>query len=240
MNAPSKAAKPSGTITIHGREYQTVAYRVHQFRETHPNWALTTAVMARDPDCVVVQAAIADDSGRVLATGHAEEYRKASQINRTSALENAETSAIGRALAALGFGGTEFATANEVANAIHQQANPPADTNGNGHKVLMAEARDAPFPQGPCKNKTELKAKGRELWADVLACDDKDALDALLVSHKPLVDQLKEGLPQWWGGGTRDGEAYEGLGQVIEKLERDFGGIMEAGTDWRGNVVRAG
>jgi hypothetical protein len=110
----------------------------------------------------------------------------------------------------------------------------------NGHQARQAEARDAPFPQGPCKNKTELKAKGRDLWADVMACEDKSALDALLISHKPLIDQLKEGLPQWWGGGTKDGEPYEGLGQVIERLERDFDGIMEAGTDWRGNPVMAG
>ncbi len=39
-------------------------------------------------------------------------------------MENCETSAIGRALACLGIGGTEFASANEVVNAIYQQSNP--------------------------------------------------------------------------------------------------------------------
>jgi hypothetical protein len=56
-----------------------------------------------------------------LATGYSEEVRAASKINATSALENAETSAIGRCLSALGFGGTEYASADEVANAIQQQ-----------------------------------------------------------------------------------------------------------------------
>jgi hypothetical protein len=112
--------------------------------------------------------------------------------------------------------------------------------NGNGHQARQAEARDAPFPQGPCKNKTELKDKGRALWADVMACEDKDTLDALLASHKALIDQLKAGLPQWWGGGMRDGEPYEGLAQVIDRLQRDFDGIMASGTDWRGNPVNAG
>ena len=60
----------------------------------------------------------------IIATGHAQEFRKASQINGTSYVENCETSAIGRALACLGIGGTEFASANEVVNAIHQQNNP--------------------------------------------------------------------------------------------------------------------
>jgi hypothetical protein len=64
---------------------------------------------------------ISNEEGRILATGHAEEFRKSSQINSTSALENAETSCIGRALASLGFGGSEFASANEVQNAIQQQ-----------------------------------------------------------------------------------------------------------------------
>ena len=58
-----------------------------------------------------------------IATGYAEEVRTASKINRTSALENAETSAVGRALAFFGLGGSEIASADEVANAIQQQNN---------------------------------------------------------------------------------------------------------------------
>jgi hypothetical protein len=110
----------------------------------------------------------------------------------------------------------------------------------NNHKAKQANDRDAPFPPGPCKNKTALKDAGRALWRDVLACGDQDTFIALLDSHKPLIAQLKEGLPQWWHGGTRDGEPYEGLGQVIERLERDFAGCAEAGMDWRGNVLHAG
>lgn len=113
--------KDSGVVSIHGRVYQTVALRVRNFREKHPDFTLSTEIVSRDADVVVMKALVADEKGRVIATGHAEEKRAASQINRTSALENAETSAIGRALAAFGLGGTEFATADEVANAIKQQ-----------------------------------------------------------------------------------------------------------------------
>lgn len=116
----------TGIVNIRGKEYQTVALRVQMFREKCPDHSLTTEVVTRDEDCVVMVARIAAPDGRVIASGHAEEYRKSSQINRTSALENAETSAIGRALAAFGMGGTEFATANEVQNAIHQQSEPVA------------------------------------------------------------------------------------------------------------------
>ena len=117
----SNQKQNNGKVNIHGREYETVALRVQKFKSAYPNHALTTEVLTRDEDCVVMKASIYSPDGRLIATGHAEEYRKSSTINKTSALENAETSAIGRALAAFGLGGTEFATADEVANAIGQQ-----------------------------------------------------------------------------------------------------------------------
>lgn len=121
------ARKETGITNIRGKEYQTVALRVTKFRADKEEWSLTTEIVSRDEECVVMKATISNEQGRVLATGHAEEYRKSSQVNKTSALENAETSAIGRALAAAGYGGTEFASANEVQNAIHQQEDQPAD-----------------------------------------------------------------------------------------------------------------
>jgi hypothetical protein len=111
----------SGKITIHGKIYETVALRVKRFWESHEGWSMLTEIVSRDEEVVVIKAFLMDENRNVRSTGHAEEYRASSQINKTSALENAETSAIGRALAALGLGGTEFASADEVANAIHQQ-----------------------------------------------------------------------------------------------------------------------
>ncbi len=111
----------TGIVNIRGKEYMTVALRVQQFREKHPLWAIETHVEDRTEEYVVMRCEISNEEGRILATGHAEEFRKSSQINSTSALENAETSCIGRALAALGFGGSEFASANEVQNAVAQQ-----------------------------------------------------------------------------------------------------------------------
>jgi hypothetical protein len=112
----------TGIVNIRGKEYMTVALRVQHFREKHPMWAIETHVEDRTEDYVVMRCEISNEEGRILATGHAEEFRKSSQINSTSALENAETSCIGRALASLGFGGSEFASANEVQNAIAQQS----------------------------------------------------------------------------------------------------------------------
>jgi len=127
--------KNTGIVNIKGKDYQTVALRVQKLREQHPNWSLTSEILFRDADCVVVKSIIADETGRIIATGHAEEYRNASQINSTSALENAETSAHGRSLAAAGLGGMEFASANEVENAIHQQSPKKVQINSYVKKI---------------------------------------------------------------------------------------------------------
>lgn len=110
-----------GIVPIHGKQYKTVAYRVNEFRAKHPDHTVSTELVEANDTLVVMKASISNEQGRLLATGFAEEVRAASKINRTSALENAETSAIGRALAALGLAGTEYASADEVANAINQQ-----------------------------------------------------------------------------------------------------------------------
>jgi hypothetical protein len=117
-----------GIVNIKGKEYRTVALRVNEFhhdgegeRLTEEGARIITELVHRDEVCVVMKASILDNQNNVLATGHGEEFRAAGMINKTSALENAETSAIGRALAAHGFGGTEFASANEVQGAIQQQ-----------------------------------------------------------------------------------------------------------------------
>lgn len=130
----------TGIVNIRGKEYQTVALRVQKFREAHPDWEISTEIVELTKEYVIMKAHIYNAECRRISTGHAEEFRNASQINSTSALENAETSAIGRALAAAGWGGTEFASANEVQNAIHQQA--PKKVQINTYVQKIEESKD--------------------------------------------------------------------------------------------------
>jgi len=132
----------AGIVTIHGREYKTVAYRVGEFREDHGidgGWAIITDELPATNHMVKVFASIVDPEGKVVATGLAEEDREKGQINKTSALENCETSAIGRALAAAGYGGSEYASANEVENAIHQQDTPEPRTSAPTTEVVTPD-----------------------------------------------------------------------------------------------------
>jgi hypothetical protein len=116
----------NGIVKIHGKEYKTVALRVNEFRESaiYKGWSIMTEIVKIDDDQCVIKTQIVNPESKIVATGHAQEFRKASQINGTSYVENCETSSIGRALACLGLAGSEFASANEVVNAIYQQTNP--------------------------------------------------------------------------------------------------------------------
>lgn len=119
----------TGIVNIHGKQYKTVAKRVDEFRSEHgAGLSIITKLVENTDDFVVMRAEIINDIGRVIATGYAEEKRNVSMINKTSALENCETSAIGRALANFGYAGGEYASADEVANAIKQQSTPPKPT----------------------------------------------------------------------------------------------------------------
>jgi hypothetical protein len=109
-------------------------------------------------------------------------------------------------------------------------------------KLPIVKERDAPFTPGPARNKTDLKEKGKELWADILNCADPVELNKILADTIPLQEQLKAELPSWWTGGVKEGsgERFEGLEAVIERLQTDFSGVAANGMDWRGNVLHAG
>ena len=116
-----KKSKNGSMINIHGKEYATVAHRVAVLRRNLGAKAkIETETVSIDKDTVVCKATISVN-GVVVATGHAEEKRTASRINQTSALENCESSAVGRALAFCGITNDQIASAEEVSAAIEQQ-----------------------------------------------------------------------------------------------------------------------
>ena len=109
------------TIKIHNNDYATVALRIGIFRRNLGTAAaISTSIIFHDDKKVIVKAEVYID-GKLISTGLAEELRSASRINQTSALENAETSAVGRALAMLGLTNDRIASAEEVSAAIVQQ-----------------------------------------------------------------------------------------------------------------------
>lgn len=175
----AKADASKGEVSIHGKVYLTVARRIDDFRKQYPDYSITSTVLHADHDYVQVRAEIANTDGRVIASGLAEEIRKASNINKTSALENAETSAVGRALAFLGMGGTEIASADEVAGAITQQKEDQASDYLIKHNELL---RDPLLLMAVAQIKESLASDDYSYAAQVEAELERDEIVALWVA----------------------------------------------------------
>ena len=136
------------SVNIHGKEYRTVAERINLFYSTYKDkiTAITTEIIKDEKNIIQVKATISakdkieNPTFFVFGNGFAEEDRTKGRINSTSALENCETSAIGRALASIGLlGGNEYASANEVQNAMHQQNESTSNTITNNEGSQLDE-----------------------------------------------------------------------------------------------------
>ena len=115
-----KKSLNGSTIKIHNNDYATVALRIGILRRNLGTAAtIQSSIIHQDDKKVIVRSEVFID-GKLVSTGLAEELRAASRINQTSALENAETSAVGRALAMLGLTNDKIASAEEVSGAIVQ------------------------------------------------------------------------------------------------------------------------
>ena len=169
-------------VLIHGREYKTVAERVTEIHKTNKGKALSieTDLVSWTEGIVVFKATVTTGSG--IFTGYAYEREGASQINKTSALENCETSSIGRAVAAAGYSGTEYASANEVQNAVKQQNTD--EFKGNNTivpKPLTKMYKDmlvdlAKYKDHPALNKSQ-KEKITTLVSTTLSMKDKHTIE---------------------------------------------------------------
>ena len=131
------------TTNIRGKAYVEVNERIKFFRQEdkYDLWGIRTEFPLIDSEQCLCKCTITDADGDIIAQGHAHEVRSASNINKTSYVENCETSAVGRALAMLGIGiDTSIASANEVTEAIAKQQ----EMVDNPHVQKLSKKLDAP------------------------------------------------------------------------------------------------
>lgn len=119
INEANAMIKP---VPVKGKEYALVASRIAAFRAICPSGAICTEIVNITDESVTMRTTVADETGKILSTGFANENKSASYINKTSYIENCETSAVGRALGMLGIGSEQnIASAEELVNALNQQ-----------------------------------------------------------------------------------------------------------------------
>lgn len=115
------------TTDIKGKDYVEVNERIKAFRMLYPQGSIQTEMISNNDGVCVFKAIVGyynDDATilKVLGTGTAYEKEDSSFINKTSYIENCETSAVGRALGMAGIGiNSSVASADEVLNAINNQ-----------------------------------------------------------------------------------------------------------------------
>lgn len=90
-------------LNLRGKDYLEVKYRLVWFREERANWSIETEFVKIESDSAMAKATIRDEEGRVIATSHKTE----NESGFPDFIEKAETGAIGRALALVGYG-TQF------------------------------------------------------------------------------------------------------------------------------------
>ncbi len=119
-----KANDTIATTDIKGKDYAEVNQRIKAFRMVYPEGTINTEIISLE-NGVCTMKATAMNEGKILGTGFAQEKEGSTFINKTSYIENCETSAVGRALGMCGFGiDTSVCSAEELQNALNNQNNP--------------------------------------------------------------------------------------------------------------------
>ena len=179
-----------------GKKYTQVVHRMEAFRKMHgTDFGVDTHILVDDGQRVVVKAKILNMDGAVIGAGMAEEIRGQGNVNKTSALENCETSAIGRALASLGLAGGEYASANEMDGVGRKEeaiaSLPPAKEPSPNLLELQQQATDY-LPQFDMKQITDwMNAEFTKKWMEIANKDFPEIFQDIKAKCQARMKELK-------------------------------------------------
>lgn len=194
MSEVNDLNRTHGVVQRGGKKYTEVFVRVEAFRKAFGvDLGINTSIEVDDGQRVVIKAVVTKD-GATIGSGFAEEIRGSSNVNRTSALENAETSAIGRALASLGLHGGAYASLNEL-DAVQRKTQALSDAAPAQPQTQQQPAQPKqPDTQGG-SDRDKAIAWCRQKWAEIGAINTIDALNAWDDKNSSGLDRLNEEYP---------------------------------------------
>lgn len=188
-----------------GKQYSMVGQRVEAFRNhVGADLGIETELIINDGKTVLIKAFIRDKTGFCVSSGYAEEIRGSTNINKGAAIENCETSAIGRALAALGLHGGEYASVNEIEK---HQRNVDAQKHTHHDAAPVKPSFDEPplnanndsdWRMWVDKQKAFIKGSTEVYQIKKWATDTTDEREALQEYSRELTAELKDFYQQHW------------------------------------------
>lgn len=179
------------------QNYETVAQRLERFWTDHPSGKVLTELIEAGSNYWIFKATIykKNDDVNPISTGHAHEVIGASQINKTSALEVCETSAVGRALALAGYHGSQIASAEEITRAKQRQTEPAPEPR----PVTRIDTREPDTdPTQPSNVKTIGTKKYIDLIANAKTVGELMAAAETIANNKELAEYQKDVLRGVW------------------------------------------
>lgn len=186
FKALCEANKTIKTTDIKGKDYAEVNQRIKVFRMLFPNGGIETEIVSLEAGVVVIKATVKDEAGFILGTGLAYEHENSSFINKTSYIENCETSAVGRALGMCGIGiDVSVASYEEVANAIENQNKQKAETKTANYNNELIDGELLK------QLEMEIKRTGLDLPAYLKMQKIKDLKELSKVKAQTLLNKLE-------------------------------------------------
>jgi hypothetical protein len=216
MDTIADLHKSHGVKQKGGKLYTQVVHRMEAFRRIHgTDFGLDTEILVNDGQKVVVKAIITDKDNRKVGAGMAEEIRGQGMVNTTSALENAETSAIGRALASLGLAGGEYASANEL-DAVVRKTEALKEEPVEKPKIQFKDIPQKQITPEERRERHEEKIPDFDHWCQQKRT--KDQLDAYYNDSQSTLNEIKEHNPDLYK------KAIQVFVKYLDKFERKENG----------------
>lgn len=192
--------KTHGVKQRGGKMYTQVVHRMEAFRKVFGvSMGVDTQILVDDGQRVVVKAIITNADGIVVGSGMAEEIRGQGHVNTTSALENCESSAVGRALASIGLAGGEYASANEMdavdrkTDIQHSQAagagSPPPKSNATPPEPIP-EPEPVKVKENPTTEDEQDWALYKDLESQLAIKDIPAKVEKLFVDNKQRIKKI--------------------------------------------------